>query len=83
MIELTTMSGAEAYAAAVEFARDAAGAVGRGENGTAQALASVAQAFAAVAAAEATARTSARGTNHYPAGGWRVHTHPEANWAIG
>ncbi|MFF1360665.1 hypothetical protein [Streptomyces sp. NPDC058297] len=73
---LITMTGPVAYAKAVEHAQAAARAVDHGYHESAKTHASVAQAFAAIATAEATARVSAD-FGHHPDGGWGVHTHPE------
>ncbi|MFE4778034.1 hypothetical protein [Streptomyces sp. NPDC056713] len=73
---LITMSGPVAYAKAVEHAQHAAKAADHGSHERARTMAAVAEAFAAIATAEATARVSAD-FGHHPDGGWKVHTHPE------
>jgi len=74
--EATTMTGADAYAKAVEYANKAAEYVDKNPNSAAaHQLAAVSRAFAAIAQAEATARTSAK-PGFMPDGGWDLHTHP-------
>ncbi|MFF1594309.1 hypothetical protein ACFVY0_40430 [Streptomyces sp. NPDC058286] len=73
--DLITMAGPVAYAKAVGHAQAAALAADRGSHERARTYAAVAQAFAAIATAEATARVSAD-FGHHPDGGWQVHTHP-------
>ncbi|MCX4971025.1 hypothetical protein OHA98_41155 [Streptomyces sp. NBC_00654] len=74
MTDLPTMTGPEAYSRAVEHALRAAAYAEGGSPASARTHAAVAQAFAAIATAEATARSGARG---WPAGGWADHTHPD------
>jgi hypothetical protein len=77
--ETTTMTGADAYSKAVEYALKAAALADKGANvsgPTIQNLAAVATAFAAIAQAEATARGSGQ-PGYFPGGGWLVHTHPD------
>lgn len=74
--ELTTMTGPEAYAKAVEYATKAAEYADKNPNSAAaHQLAAVSRAFAAIAQAEATARISAQ-KGFLPGGGWDRHTHP-------
>jgi hypothetical protein len=72
--ELTTITGAEAYAKAVEHAQQAEEYIGI-DSRRAEQEAAVAQAFAAIAQAEVAARASAP-QGCYPAGGWKRHTYP-------
>lgn len=75
--ELTTMTGPEAYAKAVEYATKAAEFVDNNPNSAAaHQMAAVSRAFAAIAQAEATARASAK-PGYLPGGGWDRHTHPD------
>jgi len=75
--ELTTMTGAEAYAKAVEYVMKAAEFAEKNPNSAAaHQLAAVSRAFAAIAQAEATARGSAT-PGYLPDGGWDRHTHPD------
>ncbi|MFD5184051.1 hypothetical protein ACFWMQ_15845 [Streptomyces sp. NPDC058372] len=73
-----TMTGPEAYAKAVEYARRAARLADddtERNRDRAQTAAAVSRAFAAIAQAEATARGTAR-DGYYPGGGWGEITHP-------
>lgn len=56
--ELTTMTGPEAYAKAVEYASLAAECVERGYGDNAQNLAAVAQAYAAIATAHGSVKNA-------------------------
>jgi len=72
--ELTTITGPEAYAKAVEHAQHAEEHVGV-NSPIAQQHAAVSQAYAAIARAEAAARGIAK-PGYLPEGGWDQHTHP-------
>jgi hypothetical protein len=75
--ELTTMTGAEAYAKAVEYANKAAEHADKNPNSAAaHQLAAVSRAFSGIAQAEATARASAK-PGYLPGGGWARHTDPD------
>lgn len=72
--ELTTITGAEAYAKAVEHAEEGEQYIGTDSRRAEQHFAA-ATAYAAIAKTEVAARASARPGN-YPEAGWRRHTHP-------
>ncbi len=69
------MTGPEAYEKAVEHANLAA-RTSQTPHDAAIRHAAIAQAYAAIAQAEATARASAK-SGHYPGGGWVKITHPD------
>ncbi|MGW2384426.1 hypothetical protein [Streptomyces sp. NPDC001658] len=76
--ELATITGAEAYAKAVELAKQAEDLAADFSNlnrDKAKALAAVSQAYAQIAQAERIANATAP-AGCYPDGGWRQHTHP-------
>lgn len=74
---LATMTGAEAYAKAVEYALRAAEYAEKNPNSAAaHQLAAVSRAFSGIAKAEVAARAGAR-RGCYPEGGWKQHTHPD------
>ncbi|MGW4222989.1 hypothetical protein ACWEG1_05980 [Streptomyces bauhiniae] len=72
----TTLTGADAYTKAVEYAQVAARIADA--NPTVQNLTAVASTYALIAQAEATARAGAH-PGFLPAGGWDRHTHPNRN----
>ncbi|MFI8351296.1 hypothetical protein [Streptomyces sp. NPDC085596] len=74
--DLTTITGADAYAKAVEYIEVAARIADA--NPTVQNLTAVATTYALIAQAEATARASAH-PGFFPGGGWDQHTHPNRN----
>lgn len=71
---ITTISGAEAYARAVEHAEQAEQHIGI-DSRIAEQHAAVATAYATIARAERSASNGAR-PGCYPDGGWKRHTHP-------
>jgi hypothetical protein len=73
---LATITGAEAYAKAVEHAEEGEQYVGTDSRRAEQHFAA-ATAYAAIARAEVAARASAP-TGCYPVGGWKQHTDPGA-----
>lgn len=76
--ELTTITGADAYAKAVELAQraeDLAADYSELNRDRAKALAVVSQAYAQIAQAERIANGTAP-AGCYPDGGWKRHTHP-------
>lgn len=72
--DLTTITGAEAYAKAVEHAEQGEQHIGIDSRIAEQHFAA-ATAYAAIAKAEATARASAK-PGYLPGGDWDLHTHP-------
>ncbi|MGW2520468.1 hypothetical protein ACWC09_26335 [Streptomyces sp. NPDC001617] len=72
--ELTTITGAEAYAKAVEHAEEGEQYIGTDSRRAEQHFAA-ATAYAAIAQAERAASNGAK-PGCYPDGGWRQHTHP-------
>ncbi|MCX4885889.1 hypothetical protein [Streptomyces sp. NBC_00847] len=73
---ITTITGAEAYARAVEHAEQAEQHIGI-DSRIAEQHAAVATAYAAIAQAERAASNGAP-AGCYPNGGWKRHTHPHA-----